>query len=490
MENQTAPAFGSPDSAPALGTAIPRYSYYALGVLTFVNFLNYIDRQVLPAVAPLLKKDLGFTDTEIGLMEAAILLSFTVFAPLFGKLGDKRSRTKLMALAAVIWSIATAITGLSDKLPFMPGPLNLHVPLINFTLALSGLAIVFCFVRAIVGVGESSFSTITPTLIADYFRPQNRATALGIFQAAIPMGFALGYVIGAVLAYFFGWRLAFMFVGVPGLITAVFVWRLKEPIRGATDAADPLVGAGNSPTEKDTDPESHTSFWRTSWHIIRTRDWLLSTLGYTALTFALGAFATWGTILLTEDKGMSETSAAVALGVVTLLGGAAGTFGGGWLADRFAKKRVSVYFKFCAAGSVLGVIPSIIVLGSANKYIFLPAVFFAVMFLFVNNAPFHAILVGSVSPAVRATAVALNIVFIHVLGDVQSRLGVGILSDAIKSGRFATFAHIASAMGIDPTSKHLTAALFVTPIALMVSSVIFFWGARGHQGHVEASSAH
>src|SRR5438477_11118533 len=114
--------------------------------------------------------------------------------------------------------------------------LSLHIPLINFTLAISGVALALCAVRACVGVGESAYSTITPSLIADYFPLHKRATALGVFQAAIPMGFALGFVIGGVLAHFFGWRVAFMIVGVPGLLTAVLVWRLREPRRGATDA--------------------------------------------------------------------------------------------------------------------------------------------------------------------------------------------------------------------------------------------------------------
>src|SRR5437868_12458614 len=201
--------------------AVPRYSYYALVILSLVNFLNYIDRQVLPAVAPVILTDpaLGLTDAELGYMEGALLLSFTVLAPLFGRLGDRYPRAKLMASAAVIWSFATALTGLADHFSFVPA-LNLHVPLIDFTLAISGVALALCAVRACVGVGESAYSTITPSLIADYFPPHRRATALGVFQAAIPMGFALGFVIGGVLAHFFGWRVAFMLVGVPGLLTA------------------------------------------------------------------------------------------------------------------------------------------------------------------------------------------------------------------------------------------------------------------------------
>src|SRR6266850_3838206 len=133
MESQDGPTSPSHPAEPSRIT-VPRYSYYALSVLTLVNFLNYIDRQALPAVAPAIQRDLGLTDTEIGAMEAALLLSFTVLAPLFGRLGDRYSRTKLMASAAVIWSIATGLTGLMDHFPFLPGPLHVNVPLVHFTL--------------------------------------------------------------------------------------------------------------------------------------------------------------------------------------------------------------------------------------------------------------------------------------------------------------------------------------------------------------------
>src|SRR6185436_10372949 len=150
------------------------------------------------------------------------------------------------------------------------------------------------------------YSTITPTLIADYFPKKRRATVLGVFQAAIPMGFALGYVLGAVLAHYFGWRWAFMIVGLPGVVVSIFVWKLREPIRGEHDVAP----AG----PPDTGPRQ--TWWETTRQIFMTRDWLLSTAGYTALTFVLGAFATWATLMLARDKHMSETGAAVVLGSV------------------------------------------------------------------------------------------------------------------------------------------------------------------------------
>src|SRR5882672_6549786 len=364
MDSESKPkASGHPTEPVQVSEKVSRYSYYALSVLTLMNFLNYIDRQALPAVAPAMQRDLGLTDTEIGAMEAALLLSFTVLAPVFGRLGDRYSRTKLMAAAAVVWSIATGLIAWVDRWPWLPPSLQLNLPFFGL-LALSSVALGLCSVRALVGIGESSYSTITPTLIAHYF----------------------------------GWRVAFMLVGLPGIIVSIFVWKLREPKRGEHDPA-PSQPASPGITQRQ-------SWWSTTKQIFMTRDWLLSTAGYTALTFVLGAFATWATLMLARDKHMSETGAAVVLGVVSLVAGAAGTFGGGWLADRVVAKRRNGYFLVCAVSSLLGVIPAVIALVTHRPMFFLPAIFFAVVLLFVNNAPFHAILVNSVPPATRASALA------------------------------------------------------------------------------------
>ncbi|HYW70909.1 MAG TPA: MFS transporter [Pyrinomonadaceae bacterium] len=469
------------DSSPAKQTTpVPRYSYYALSVLTLVNFLNYIDRQVLPAVAPTMRAELGLSQAEIGFMEDALLISFTVLALLFGRLGDRYSRTKLMAAAAAAWSIATALTAITDHSPWLPSGVQFQIPILHLTVLLSGVALGLCAVRALVGIGESSYSTITPTLIADYFPPERRATALGTFQAAIPMGFALGYVIGGVLASYFGWRAAFVIVGLPGLITAVIVWLLKEPQRGKTETAESV--AELQANEGATAGDGGESWLRTVWRILRTRDWLLSTAGYTALTFVLGAFATWASSLLQEEKGMSPIGANLVLGMTTLAAGALGTFGGGWIADRIVAKRRNGYFLVCAAGSLLGIIPSILALVTHRPIYFISAIFVTVFFLFINNAPFHAILVGSVPPTIRASAMALNIVAIHLFGDVISRGGVGVLSENLKLGKVAVLAKAATIFGIDPVREHLTAALLLVPPALLVSAIFFYWGGRRHVG--------
>jgi MFS family permease len=445
---------------------VPRYAYYALAILTLVNFLNYIDRQVLPTVAPLMSRDLGLTDTEIGAMEAALLLSFTILAPVFGRLGDRKSRTRLMASAAIIWSVATGITAFADRLPFLPPSLRLTIPVVGATLTLSGVALVLCLVRCMVGVGESSYSTITPSLIADFFPPLRRATALGIFQAAIPK--------------WFGWRMAFLIVGLPGIVTATFVWRLKEPIRGSQDLDEHLDQSSSAESDYGANRRFKTdNGWISNVvAILTTRDWLLSTAGYTALTFAMGAFSTWAILLFVREKGMSATSAGIALGVITLFGGAIGTFGGGWIADRVARRYRGAYFVVCAASSLLGIFPLMIALGATDPYLFLPAVFVTVMLLFTNNAPFHAILISSVPSSVRATSVALNIVVIHLFGDAISRFGVGVLSDSAREGHAGLLAAAAGLLGLDPVTQHLTTALLITPVALLVSFVFFTVGVR------------
>ncbi|MBX5479485.1 MAG: MFS transporter [Pyrinomonas methylaliphatogenes] len=442
------------------------YPLYALALLTLVNLLNYIDRQVLPAVAPLMLRDetLHLTDSELGYIEAALLLSFTFFAPIFGLLGDRFRRTRLITVAALIWSLATAATGLIPQLVGQTADFRFRLPVLGSVL--SGAAVALCFIRALVGIGESAYSTITPSLIADYFTPRRRATALGIFQAAIPIGFSLGFVIGGVLAHFFGWRVAFTLVGLPGIVTAISIWNLREPHRGALDGfSDSLA------------PKTKISWWTTIERILSTRDWLLSTIGYTALTAALGAFATWATVLLARDKGMPEASAAITLGIITLIGGAIGTFGGGWLADLIPRRRSEAYFSVCAVSTLLAIAPTLVALAADDQRVYLPATFIAVVLLFISNAPLNAILLQCVPPEERATAVALNIVAIHAFGDAISRAAVGVLSDLIGNGSLPQLAAIGAWLRIDPAREHLSVALLIAPASLVISTLFFFWGA-------------
>src|SRR5665647_2585739 len=174
------------------------YRRYALGLLLAVNMLNYIDRQVLFAVFPLIKIDLRLSDTELGFLGSAFMLSYLLFAPLFGWMGDRWSRTRLAAGGLVVWSLATALGG------FAPGYRTLLAA------------------RATVGVGEASFGTVSPGLVADFFPKERRGQVLAWFYVAIPVGSALGYLLGGVLGKRYGWHAAFLLVGAPGLLSVSY----------------------------------------------------------------------------------------------------------------------------------------------------------------------------------------------------------------------------------------------------------------------------
>src|SRR5437762_1011983 len=195
--------------------AAHRAARYALGVVTLLNFLNYIDRFILAAVLPRVKTELVLTDFQLGLLANAFLIAYFVTSPIFGILGDRLSRPRLMAAGVSAWSVATAAAGLTR----------------NFTQLLGA--------RAWVGVGEAAYATISPALLSDYFPRAQRGRAFAIFYVAIPVGAAAGFLLGGALEHAFGWRSAFYAVGFPGIAMSLLALRLSDPPRGATEDLPP-----------------------------------------------------------------------------------------------------------------------------------------------------------------------------------------------------------------------------------------------------------
>lgn len=177
-------------------TISPSYGRHALALLLAVNLLNYVDRQVLYAVFPLIKEDFHLTDTALGLLGSAFMICYMVSAPLLGWLGDRMSRVKLAAKGLVVWSIATVGAG------FAPSYLTL----------LSA--------RTLVGIGEASFGSVSPGLLSNWFPREQLGRVLSYFYLAIPVGSAIGYLLGGILGNTFGWHAAFLVVGMPGLLFA------------------------------------------------------------------------------------------------------------------------------------------------------------------------------------------------------------------------------------------------------------------------------
>jgi MFS family permease len=366
------------------------YGRYALALLLAVNLLNYIDRQVLYAVFPLVKADLRLSDTALGLLGSAFMLCYMVSAPLLGWLGDRMRRVKLASSGLAVWSFATALAGLA------PGYRSL----------LSA--------RTVVGIGEASFGTVSPGLLSDYFPKERRGRVLSYFYLAIPVGSALGYLLGGILGQAVSWRAAFLVVGVPGLLLTIPLALLREPQRGGAERSEL---SDNGPVHKGY------------LQLARTPSFVINTLSMAAMTFALGGLAQWLPTFLYRVHSLSVAKGNTLFGAITLLAGITGTLTGGWLGDRLQAKNRRGYLTVSGWGFLIGT-P---IAAYAIMTPFLPgclaAIFFAEFFLFLNTGPLNTVIVNVTAPEIRSMAFAVNIFFIHALGDAVSPTILGRLSD-------------------------------------------------------------
>src|SRR5947207_1880452 len=194
-----------------------RYVHAFLLVLFVVNLLNYIDRLAITGLLEPIRKEFGATDAQMGIVGLAFTLTYALLPPLFGWLGDRWPRTIIIAASAAFWSLATAITGAARNV--------------------TQLAVM----RGAVGVGEASYMSNAPNLIADLTPAERRGSAMAFFYIASPVGAALGVMIAGALASAWGWRAACWIVGIPGILTALVVWRFREPVRGGLDQSEPVI---------------------------------------------------------------------------------------------------------------------------------------------------------------------------------------------------------------------------------------------------------
>lgn len=364
------------------------YRRYALGLLLAVNLLNYIDRQVLFAVFPLIKADLGITDTELGFLGSAFMLSYMCLAPLFGWLGDHWNRVRLASTGVVVWSLATILAG------FAPGYRSLLAA------------------RATVGVGEASFGTVSPGLIADFFEKEKRGSVLSWFYVAIPVGSALGYLLGGVLGQRFGWHYAFLMVGLPGLLVAVPLWFLRAPER---------------PSEADAPGERKGM--KAYLELFRNRSFVTNTLAMAAMTFAIGGLAQWIPTFLFRTHALNVEKANLMFGATTVVAGILGTLFGGVLGDRWQKRSPKGYLLVSGWGFFIGAPFAAWAILAPGVPACMAAIFVAEFFLFLNTGPLNTVIINVTNPAVRAMAFAVNIFFIHALGDAVSPSILGWFSD-------------------------------------------------------------
>lgn len=394
-----------------------RAAAYALAILTFINLFNYLDRWILPAVLESIRKDLHFSDTELGALATGFIIVYMLTSPFFGTLGDRKKRPPLIALGVAIWSVATSLAGFAR-----------------------GFATLFV-ARSTVGVGEAAYGTIAPALLADHFPLEKRARVFSIFFAAIPIGSAAGYVVGGLLDQHFGWRAAFWFAGVPGLLLALLVLAVREVPRGQHDEA-PATRDERSPKVVYRD-------------LLRNRPYLFACLGYAGWTFAIGGLGVWTPAFLERVRGLPHAETTVTFGAIVLVTGTVGTFGGGWIADALLKKTKQAYLWVCGVAMLVAAPVALIAFTSASKPVYLTAIIISEILVFATNGPVNSAIVNAVAPSERASAVALSIFIIHLLGDVPSPPLIGAVSDMTS----------------------LATAFLIVPVAILISGAIWTYAA-------------
>lgn len=365
-------------------SARPRSAAWtALALLLTINLFNYIDRQVLAAVEPEIRQTFfAPTDlhamTKTGFLGTAFLLTYMLSAPLLGFLADRMSRWIIVGTAVILWSLASGCSGLAAT-----------------------FGILFA-TRICVGIGEGGYGPAAPTILADLYPIETRGRIMAIFCAAIPVGSALGYVIGGAIGTHWGWRWAFYMVAPPGIILGLLCFWQRDP--------------------RSLMQRSVANVQRRSLadylNLFRTRSYLFNCVAQTLMTFAVGGLGYWVAEYL-RFRNQSPAAGLTIFGLITVVAGLSSTLIGGILADKLRPRLPASYFWVSGIGMLIAC-PFFIV----SLYIPFPAawiaMFVAIFLLFLNTGPSNTALANVSLPAVRATAFALNIFVIHALGDVQA----------------------------------------------------------------------
>ncbi len=381
------------------------YARYVLGLMVAINFLNYMDRWVASAASPLIQKEFHLSDALVGLLGSAFLLVYAFAAIPFGFWADRGVRRTVIGIGVTIWSVATLFTGFAR----------------NFTqLFLS---------RAVLGIGEASYYPAGTSLLSDYFPKEQRGRTMSIWGAGSTIGIAVGFAGGGYIAEKFGWRYAFFFAAVPGILCALLAFWMREPLRGSAEARGTAVKKAAEAT------------WTTFIGLLRIPTLRATILAQTLLFFVLASNAFWLPQILNRRFGLSVSQAGLLSGVVLVVGGLIGTLAGGWLADRRVRHNPAAHLEVGIAGFLLGaVFISIALVAPMNVGpipVFVPAFLVAVVCLYLYSGPFTALSQDVVSPGLRASAVTMLLFVAHVFGDSHSTFDVGLLSDRLGSLQLA-----------------------------------------------------
>lgn len=366
-------------------TIFKNYSSKVLFFVFLVSLFNYIDRQALFAVFPLIKTELNLSDVSLGMLGSAFMLVYMCFAPFIGYIGDRAKRPTIIGLSAVFWSLATLLGGLSG----------------SYGQLLAA--------RSAIGIGEAGYGAVSPSYLAEWFPKDKRAGILAIYALAIPVGSAIGYILGGWLGGHFGWREAFYMVAVPGILLGIYFLFLREtPERQA-----------------ETKKASMADYLSLS----KNSTFLLICFAESVATFTVGGLAAWMPSFFVRTFNLTVAKAGLMFGGLTVIGGIAGTLAGGFFADRLRKHTVKAYFITGFFSLTLAAPFGIAAVLVGNLYMSLLMVLIAEFFVFAYSGPYHAAIVEAVPLEMRSMAFAVEIFIIHAFGDAISPVLLGKVSD-------------------------------------------------------------
>ena len=368
-----------------------------LALLVLLYVINYIDRQILSVLLEPIKQELAVSDTAMGLLTGlAFALFYTTAGIPIARWADRGSRRNVVIVGVVVWSAMTAVSGLARNF---------------WQLALARIG---------VGVGEATLSPAAHSLISDAFPPERRATALGVYNIGGNVGIMLGFMLGGWIGETFGWRTAFLVVGLPGLAAALLVRvMLREPVRGGLEGI--------------ADEDDEASIVDVLRHMLSQPTFRHLCLSSGLYAFAAYGFTIWGATFLIRVHGMSLTDTGIAMGLIQGIGGGLGTYMGGALADRFARKDERFLVWVPAVGGAFALPLLVVFLFWPDRSGALAAYALAMVFSVFFVGPCYAIAQGLARLRMRAQAAAILMFAINLIGLGIAPLAVGILNDSLAS---------------------------------------------------------
>lgn len=401
---------------------IPTYSYYALTLLMVVYILNFLDRTIIYILFPLIKKEMSFSDTQLALLgTTSFVIFYTVLGIPFGRLADKGSRTKIIAIGLAVWSLFSGLTAFAD----------------------SFWTLFFC--RVMVGVGEATLGPAAISLLSDYFPPAKRATVTSIYSMGIAVGAGLAALLGGSLSQF-GWRTAFMVVGFPGIVFSVLVFLLREPERSAAIAAE--INYSSSDWKK----------------LLSNKSFVLLCIGYALLGLATNNLSIWGATFYSRLHKFDLATIGFWGGILTLIAGIPATLFGGAAADWFrGRKGRGGRMLFGSLLSLFSVPFWLLMIFADNVYLILLANFalLAAALAWLGAAAADVTEIAGIN--LRGLGIAVYFFSVNIAAYLIGSNLIGFLND-----KFGATAY----------PEMMRYALLVCPSACLLSAVCLWFGSR------------